>query len=290
MTFTIKSITLTLCISFISFFGLSEGIEFKSLSLKSGLDKAKNENKMVFIDVYATWCGPCKYLSANVFTDEELGSYMNAHFVSLKLDGEKGDGLELMEKFELDAYPTMLFLNPDGSLIKKIVGAVEANEILSTSMGIVDPESTPLAKLTKQFESGDRSQEFLQEFLIEKISNEDDIEELAADYFKRFPELTLEDENDFIIFYMASDDLENAMVKDFLENPATYIAVNEDLASQKYEAIIIDVVRKAKNARNEDEIRNAIDLLFPAYELFYTEEPYTKEEFEAVLIAAYEGE
>ncbi len=75
------------------------GIEFQTLSLNDALAKAKKENKHVFIDVYATWCGPCKYLAKEIFPDSDLGEFMNEHFVSIQLDGEKGDGVMLMKKF-----------------------------------------------------------------------------------------------------------------------------------------------------------------------------------------------
>ena len=75
------------------------GIKFEKLTIKQGLEKAKKENKKFFIDVYATWCGPCKYLDKSVFTDQDLGDFMNENFVCLKLDGELADGESLMIEF-----------------------------------------------------------------------------------------------------------------------------------------------------------------------------------------------
>ena len=167
----IMTILMFMSVSIRSF---AEGIEFETLSLSKGLEKAKKENKLVFIDVYATWCAPCKYLSKNVFTDPELGEFMNENFINLKIDGELDDGNQLMVDFELDAYPTMLFLTPEKKLIKKIVGAVSAEEIHAKANGIVFPESTELYKLSQEYQSGNRERDFLSKYIIELMLGDED--------------------------------------------------------------------------------------------------------------------
>ena len=74
---------------------MAGGIRFEQLDVNAAVAKAKKENKLVFIDVYTTWCGPCKWLSKNVFTDDAVGTYYNEHFVCIKVDAEKGQGPEL---------------------------------------------------------------------------------------------------------------------------------------------------------------------------------------------------
>ena len=68
------------------------------------------------MDIYATWCGPCKQLKKYTFTDKEAGDYFNANFVNVALDGEQDEGSILAQKFELNAYPTLFFINSDGQL------------------------------------------------------------------------------------------------------------------------------------------------------------------------------
>ncbi len=97
------------------------------------LTKAKEENKVVFVDVYATWCGPCKLLKKTTFADKELGEYFNTHFINIAIDGETKEGRKLMEVYPVRAYPTMLFINPDGSIRQTAVGYHSANQLLKVA-------------------------------------------------------------------------------------------------------------------------------------------------------------
>jgi thiol-disulfide isomerase/thioredoxin len=87
--------------------------------------QAKADNKLIFLDIYATWCGPCKYLDSNVYPDKALGEIYNALYVSAKIDGESEYGRQLASAFELQAYPTMYLLSPSEDLLATIVGVRE---------------------------------------------------------------------------------------------------------------------------------------------------------------------
>ncbi|MBO6516915.1 MAG: thioredoxin family protein [Bacteroidia bacterium] len=106
------------------------GIHFAHLKFKEARDKAKAENKLVFIDAYTTWCGPCKLMARTVFKDPEVGKYYNGHFVNLKMDMETSEGIFLAKKYGVTAYPTYLFIKPDGTLVKKSMGAVKSDKFI----------------------------------------------------------------------------------------------------------------------------------------------------------------
>ncbi len=101
----------------------AQEISFMDNDLAGAMAKAKAEKKIVFVDAYTTWCGPCKWLAANVFTNDTLGSFYNSQFVNLKLDMEKGVGVEFAKKYEVRAYPTLLFISPKGEVVNRVVGA-----------------------------------------------------------------------------------------------------------------------------------------------------------------------
>ena len=109
----------------------AEGIEFFHGSFEEALATAKAENKLVFMDAYAVWCGPCKWMSRNVFTDDYVGEFFNKNFIALKMDMEKGEGLALARKYGVRAYPTLYFLDETGKVVDQKVGATDSKGLLS---------------------------------------------------------------------------------------------------------------------------------------------------------------
>ena len=103
----------------------AQGIEFESseTSLQTAMEKAAKANKLIFMDCYTEWCGPCKRLAKNVFPNDTVGRFFNEHFVCVKKDMEKGEGPELGKQYQINAYPTMLFVDPQtGKTAYRIVG------------------------------------------------------------------------------------------------------------------------------------------------------------------------
>jgi thioredoxin 1 len=90
------------------------------------------------LDSYTSWCGPCKYLKASIFPDKNLGKFMNQKFISVAVDMEVGEGIELSEKYPLDAYPTLFFMDANGKVKKTYVGVPRggAPELLAFAKGI----------------------------------------------------------------------------------------------------------------------------------------------------------
>lgn len=101
--------------------------------------KAKRENKMIFFDAYTAWCGPCKYLEKNVYTDAGVAAYYNQYYISVKFDMERGEGIELAKEFSIDSYPTLLFFTADGKLVHKYIGATDVAGFKSLGENAADP-------------------------------------------------------------------------------------------------------------------------------------------------------
>ena len=107
------------------------GIQFTSVSFDEALKLAKKEKKNIFLDAYASWCGPCKMLKRNVFPQKEVGDFFNTNFINMAIDMEQGEGPQLARKYNVQAYPTLLFINSKGEVVGTAVGYHQAEELIA---------------------------------------------------------------------------------------------------------------------------------------------------------------
>ena len=96
----------------------------------AALSQAESDGKLLMIDVYTEWCGPCKLLDKNTFPQKNVVD-KSANFVSLKLDAEKGQGPEVAKKFGVTGFPTILFVNGKGELVHTVIGYQEADALVT---------------------------------------------------------------------------------------------------------------------------------------------------------------
>jgi len=133
-------------------FASAQGIKFEEGTFAEALEKAKQEGKLLFMDCYTSWCGPCKMLANNVFTNDTIGQYFNRHFINLKMDMEKGEGPELERKYSVKAYPTLLFIEPSSqTVVYQAVGGRSVQGLLEESEKANDPNRN-LQGLALQYE------------------------------------------------------------------------------------------------------------------------------------------
>jgi thiol-disulfide isomerase/thioredoxin len=186
-----------LCLTVIFLFagitaGKAQGILFDSGPWKEVLAKAKAQNKLVFVDVFTSWCGPCKKMAAEVFPLPEVGEKFNGDFVNYKIDAEKGEGVEIAKTYEVKAFPTYLFVNGDGKLVYRATGYNDAGKFLQhaniAAQEQLDPK--PLAEWEKEYASGKRDKDFLKGYLKKLTIVDRPAAELAEELF---PMLTKED-------------------------------------------------------------------------------------------------
>ena len=160
-----KNYILTLLLSCLSIFGIAqEGIKFLDAEFGEVLALAELEGKLVFLDAYTDWCRPCKQMDKEVFSKKEVGDFYNANFLSVKINMEKGEGIPLAEKYLIFAYPSLLFVNYDGSIAHRYAGFQDQKGLLSLGTTALD-EGNNLAALKQQYREGERSTEFLLKYL-----------------------------------------------------------------------------------------------------------------------------
>ena len=143
------------------------GVRFFKGTWKELLAEAKKQNKPIFVDVYTTWCGPCKQMAKEAFSNKAVGELLNANFVNYQLDAEKGEGVNVAKQYTVTGYPTSLYLTAAGSVLSRNEGygnvtyfIRDANKALEAAK---DPK--PIALWDKQFATGKRNAAFLSEYL-----------------------------------------------------------------------------------------------------------------------------
>jgi thioredoxin-related protein len=122
--------------------------------------QAKAEQKLLFVNYYASWCGSCKWMETQVFTDSAVAAFYNKNFINVQVNTEQDEGHQLAQTYAVRAYPTMLYLDGDGKLIHRAVGSKEPNRFLSIGRTAVDPERC-FAALEKRLDAGERNLQFV---------------------------------------------------------------------------------------------------------------------------------
>lgn len=192
---------------FITILGFAQDeILFQDIPFKDLIAKAKKENKLVFIDAYASWCGPCKMMERNIFTKKSVGDFYNKNFVNARIDMEKGEGREIATRFGVRSYPTYLFLNGDGELISQNYGYMEEQVFLAMAQDINSPNNKK-GSLKERFANGEKDSDFL--INIMKLNSSSDFEfarKASERYFanKKTGEELSKDDVGFLLFFLKS--------------------------------------------------------------------------------------
>ncbi len=191
-TFFMKKIAI-LSTLFIAALAWAQGIKFEDGNFASILAKAKKENKLIFVDAYASWCGPCKLMVKNIFPLKTVGDYYNSHFINAKIDMEKGEGIELAKKYNVKAFPTYLFIDGNGEAIHRTLGYVEEKDFIQFAMDANDPNKR-LTSLKQQFEKGEKDPAFLKNLAELTIYNDAEFAEKVLNrYFQVKPTMDADD-------------------------------------------------------------------------------------------------
>lgn len=114
-----------------------KGIQFFKGTFAQALAKAKSEGKPLFVDFYAVWCGPCKKMEKQIFTQPEVGEYFNKHFVAVQLDAEKPENVDVAKTYKVEAFPTLGIFDGEGKALSINVGYMNAQELMAMAQTAV---------------------------------------------------------------------------------------------------------------------------------------------------------
>lgn len=113
------------------------GIAFHKGTWDEALHLAKKEGKPIFLDISASWCGPCKMLKSRTFPNEEVGAFYNSNFINVAVDGEKGEGVELARKYKIQGYPSLIYIDSNGQLIAQTAGYRNPKQLIDIGKQII---------------------------------------------------------------------------------------------------------------------------------------------------------
>lgn len=130
-----------------------QGIHFKPGTLAKILATAQKEKKLVFVDCYTTWCGPCKWMEENIYVNDTVAVKYNSLFINAKINMEKGEGVEIAKKYNISAYPTLLYLDTNGRVLHRVCGAKNVSEIIEAAEIALNPKKQ-ISEYSKQLNTG----------------------------------------------------------------------------------------------------------------------------------------
>ncbi len=193
---------------------LNAQVEFIEVETREQMNaaqkKASDQMLMLFVDVYATWCGPCKMMDSEVYTDPSVADYMNSHYVSVRLDGESDYGRNYVAEQQLEGYPTMFIFSDEGERVSKVVGYTPPDELIAT-LTSVSEGFNKVKNYRARYQNGSLDPEGFADYIavVRDMGNQEEAERLASEYMEQvMVSKSKPTDNDIrvVAFYMDLDD------------------------------------------------------------------------------------
>ncbi len=226
-----------------------DGIHFQNSNWTEVLDKAATENKLIFVDAFTTWCGPCKQMVKEVFPKKEVADFYNKSFINYTIDMEKGEGPKLAQTYKVALYPTLLFIASDGSLVHRAAGFHNAEQLIELGNAAMDP-SRQLSKMEERFDKGDRDPDFLKQYIELRAATFDGSHVPVAEaYMETQKSWNTPDNRSFIFKYMGG--IDSKLFEHLVQNRVDYIQqFGEDAIKEKVREIVFSEISKRSTGDN----------------------------------------
>lgn len=237
----------------------AQGIEFFHGTWDEALVKAEAEDKLIFVDAYASWCGPCKAMAKNVFPVVEVGSYFNSNFINMKFDMEKEESIEFRKTHQVSAYPTLLFINAKNEVVHKAVGGKKVKTLIGAG-------NSALAKMddveayAASWEAGDRDSKLAFKYIRGLIRQEEPHARVANDYLRSQTDLTTEDNLNILL--VAATNADSRIFDLLVENKDAAIAqAGKEVFDAQINRAIMATKDKAIEYKDENLLASAVSKL-----------------------------
>lgn len=157
-----KKLTMLLAMVMLSLSAMAQ-TNFRHISFAEAQKAARQEKKLIFVDFYTSWCGPCKHMANTVFPQKAVGDFMNDKFVCVKYDAEKEEA-DLVKRSNVQAYPTFIIFNADGTEVNRKIGGGSAESFIADIDRLRKAEFTP-EKIRERYSNGERTPELIKAYV-----------------------------------------------------------------------------------------------------------------------------
>ncbi|TND08839.1 MAG: putative disulfide-isomerase [Bacteroidetes bacterium] len=233
--------------------------------------EAARTGKPIFVDAYATWCGPCKMLAKNVFTVPEVGSLFNGSFINWHIDMETPEGEAFGAAFPVEAYPTLFFFDKEGNQLKKKTGYRDAKELMTLAGFVLHPESdTLLRSWNNRFNKGERSRSFLYAYMYTLAKNDEPYNDVLALIGNSLTEKELENDTAFLVFCMHDIAFDSELGKYFCDHYAQFEKRDAEMSQEKAKKFLntgFNEILEKKDKKRLDELKKFAGAIWKDQEL-----------------------
>ncbi len=174
-----------------------EEIKFFEGSFNEAIAKATEQHKLLFLDCFTTWCGPCKWMAAHMFTNDTVAAYFNKTFICYKLDMEKGEGPEIARLYGVKNYPTYLWINANRNQVHRSVGTATTEAFMRIAQNAASTDHN-LRFLGAQYQFGNKRPDLLLSYAYQlRDAYDTKYQTVADEYFHSLPAADLNKEENW---------------------------------------------------------------------------------------------
>jgi hypothetical protein len=236
----------------------AERIRFFRGTWQNAMDRAKAENKVLFVHAYRKPCKPCNEMLRSIYVQDRIGSFFNENFINFELDMESMNGKNFGVLYPAYQSLTLFFLSPTGEVLMRLedmqqpVAFLEfAKEAFITYHSTVDYE--------ERYWEGDNEFYVVYNYMKLLIERGEPHLEVAQEYLRGKPSITKEQRNLFV--FAAASDFEGRYFKKVVDKKEAMVKlVGQETFDTKVKNIVLSTIDKAIESNNQDVLNSAIEL------------------------------
>ncbi len=221
----------------------ADGIEFFDGTWEEALAEATKQEKLLFVDAYAQWCGPCKRMAKSVFPQKEVGEFYNKNFINVKLDYEKKEADVFRKSYPVAAFPTLYYIDFNGEVIHAQKGAQKAD-------GLIQVGKMALAKVDRSgdyaelYEKGERDPKLIYNYIKALNQAGKPSLKVANDYLNNAEDIGAE--QNLKIIYISTIEADSKIFDRLIEHRSKINKIySEEEVDDKIEAACFKTIGKA---------------------------------------------